>query len=708
MSWFATLSRLVAMTTVLVMASPTVMALEPTDEQRQAAVEIADSLRYGHYADVEFDETWSRDAFDRYLDILDGQRSYLLQRDIKPFSHLRTELDQTLLNGDLNEVFALHERANERREERLAWLLDQLDKGLDFAFDGNERLEIDREDAPFATRERQLDALWQKRLKNDALTLALTDQDREQVEKNLRQRYEGQLTRLEQTEPEDVFGLFMAAVTGSIEPHTSYLSPRQGESFDIQMSLSLEGIGALLQADGEYVKVASLVAGGPAERAGVLKPADRIVAVGQEDEDDMVNVIGMRLDNVVDLIRGPKGSVVRLDVIPAQAVDMTRSHTVKITRDTVDLEDQAASSEVIEVERDGEAHSLGVITVPTFYVDFDAWQAGEDDYRSTTRDVAKEINKLKQQDVEGIVLDLRNNGGGALQEANSLIGLFIDRGPTVQVRDAQSRIQLYGDSEAGTLYDGPLGVLVNRLSASASEIFAGAIQDYGRGLIIGSGTFGKGTVQTLDQLNHGELKLTRAKFYRISGESTQNRGVEPDITFPSLIDPERIGESSLDNALIWDTVRDVQYRRYGEPEQYLTTLQQHHDERAQSNPNFRYLERQSALARKLREQHTSVSLNREQRQREMDAQEAEQLSLENQRRRALGMDELDEWIDAREDAIASSEDGASDTHEGSDDKDSKDKDSEDDMPAERAQVIEAVEILLDYADLNVRTRLVKG
>ncbi len=702
MSWFATLSRLVALTAVLVTASPTVMALEPTDEQRQAAVEIADSLRYGHYADVAFDEAWSRDAFDRYLDILDGQRSYLLQRDIKPFNHLRTELDHTLLDGDLDEVFALHQRANERREERLEWLLDQLDEGLDFTFDGNERLEIDREDAPFATRESQLDILWQKRLKNDALTLALTDQDREQVEKNLRQRYEGQLTRLEQTEPEDVFGLFMAAVTGSIEPHTSYLSPRQGESFDIQMSLSLEGIGALLQADGEYVKVASLVPGGPAERAGVLKPADRIVAVGQEDEDDMVNVIGMRLDNVVDLIRGPKGSVVRLDVIPAQAVDMTRSHTVKITRDTVDLEDQAASSEVIEIERDGEAHALGVITVPTFYVDFDAWQAGEDDYRSTTRDVAKEINKLKEQDVEGIVLDLRNNGGGALQEANSLIGLFIDRGPTVQVRDAQSRIQLYGDSEAGTLYDGPLGVLVNRLSASASEIFAGAIQDYGRGLVIGSGTFGKGTVQTLDQLNHGEIKITRAKFYRISGESTQNRGVEPDITFPSLIDPERIGESSLDNALAWDTVRDVQYRRYGEPEQYLATLQQHHDERAQSNPNFRYLERQSALARKLREQHTSVSLNREQRQKEMDAQEAEQLSLENQRRRALGMDELDEWIDAREDALAG-EDDENGTEDGS-----TEDDDEKDMPAERAQVIEAVEILLDYADLNVTTRLVRG
>ncbi|GAB2725017.1 carboxy terminal-processing peptidase [Halomonas garicola] len=700
MSWFATLSRLTALTAVLIMSSA-VMALEPTDEQRQAAVESADSLRYGHYADVNFDEAWSQNAFDRYLDILDGQRAYLLQRDIKPFNSLRTELGRVLENGELDEVFALHERANERREARLEWLLDELDQGLDFDFDGDQRLEVDREDASFATRESELDALWQKRLINDALSLALTNQDREQVEDALRQRYEGQLSRIEQTEPEDVFGLFMAAVTGSIEPHTAYLSPRQGESFDIQMSLSLEGIGALLQADGEYVKVASLVAGGPAERAGVLKPADRIIAVGQEDEDEMVNVIGMRLDNVVDLIRGPKGSKVRLEVIPAQAVDTTRSHVVTITRDTVDLEDQAASSEVIELERDGESHSLGVINVPTFYVDFDAWQAGEEDYRSTTRDVAEEVEKLKEQDVEGIVLDLRNNGGGALQEANSLIGLFIDRGPTVQVRDAQSRIQLYGDSEAGTLYDGPLGVLVNRLSASASEIFAGAIQDYGRGLVLGSNTFGKGTVQTLDQLSHGELKLTRAKFYRISGKSTQNRGIEPDITFPSLIDPERIGESSLDNALGWDSVRDVQYRRYGKPEEVLPTLKKRHEARAEENPNFIYLERQSALARKLREQHTTVSLNREQRKKEMEAQEAEQLSLENQRRRALGMDELDEWIDAREDAMAGShQDGVNDVGEEDDD--------DEDMPAERAQVLEAAEILLDYAGLDANTRLAKG
>ncbi|MBZ5489126.1 carboxy terminal-processing peptidase [Halomonas aquamarina] len=693
MSLFATLSRSVALAVMLVVTSPAALAqIAPTDEQRQAAVEIADALRYGHYADITFDEQWSQEAFQRYLDILDGQRAYLLSRDIEPYRHLEGDMAEALFEGDLDDAFELYDQFSERHIARLEWLLERLDEGLTFDFDSNERLEIDREEAPFATRESELDELWRKRLKNDALTLALTDQDDEQIEDNLRQRYEGQLSRLRQTESEDVFGLVMAAVTSTIDPHTGYLSPRQSESFDIQMSLSLEGIGALLQADGEYVKVASLVPGGPADRADVLEPADRIIAVGQEDG-EMVNVVGMRLDNVVDLIRGPKGSVVRLDIVPAQAVDMTRSHIVEITRDTVSLEDQAAHGEVINVERDGEPHPIGVINIPTFYVDFDAWQAGEEEYRSTTRDVAREIERLKEEGVEGIVLDLRNNGGGALQEANSLIGLFIDRGPTVQVRDAQGRIQLYGDSDAGTTYDGPLTVLVNRLSASASEIFAGAIQDYGRGLIVGSSTFGKGTVQTLNDLSHGQIKLTRAKFYRISGESTQNRGVDPDIAFPSLIDPERIGESSLDNALGWDTVQNVQYRRYGTPETFVDALAAQHQTRAKQNPNFIYLERQSALARQLREQHTSVSLNREQRQREMEAQEAEQLSLENQRRRALKLPELDEWMDARLDTTEPN---------------GKDESAEDEeMPVDRAPVLEAAEILLDYAHFQKAQRMAK-
>ena len=499
----------------------------------------------------------------------------------------------------------------------------RVDQGIDYTYTGNERLALDRKDSPWAGSEASLDALWSKRLENAALTLSLNDQTPEQIQKTLHDRYTNQLNRVRQTNAEDVLVLLMAAVTGTVDPHTEYLSPQQGESFDIQMRLSLEGIGALLQNDGEYVKVSSLVPGGPADKSGVLQPADRIVAVGQGNDGDMVNVVGMRLDQVVELIRGAKGSTVRLDIIPAKAVDVTRTQQVKIVRDTVKLEDQAAHSKVEEIQRDGQTHKIGIITVPAFYVDFDAWQAGETDYRSTTRDVAKEIAKLKAQNVEGIVLDLRNDGGGALQEANSMIGLFIDRGPTVQVRDARGRINLYGDTDAGVAYDGPLAVLVNRLSASASEIFAGAIQDYGRGLVIGSRTFGKGTVQTLSDLSHGQIKLTRAKFYRISGESTQNRGVEPDILFPSLIDPDEIGESALDNALPWDRVRPVQYRLYGQPWRYLESLQDRHDKRVANDPDFVYLEKQAQLIKRLREQQTSISLNAEQRKREMEAQETE-------------------------------------------------------------------------------------
>ncbi|MFG6137631.1 carboxy terminal-processing peptidase [Halomonas sp. B23F22_10] len=679
MSLNVTLGRTAALA-LLLGTVPAQAAITATDAQREAAVEVAESLRYGHYADISFDDDWSEQAFDRYLDLLDGQRAYLLAGDVNDFATLSTTMDDAILDGDLSRPYALYQRYHERAEARLEWLLERIDAGLDFDFDGNRRMALDREDAAWPQRESSLDELWQKRLENAALTLSISDQSPEEVEETLHQRYENQLNRLRQTNAEDVFGLMMAAVTGSIDPHSEYLSPRQSESFDIQMRLSLEGIGALLQADGEYVKVASLVPGGPAEKAGVLKPADRIVGVGQEGE-EMVNVVGMRLDDVVDMIRGPKGSVIRLDVVPAQAVDTTRSEVVEITRDTVKLEDQAAQSEVIEVEREDGVHRLGVIEVPAFYVDFDAWQAGEPDYRSTTRDVAKQVERLKDEDVEGIVLDLRNNGGGALQEANSLIGLFIDRGPTVQVRDAEGRISLYGDTDSGTLYDGPLAVLVNRLSASASEIFAGAIQDYGRGLVVGGDTFGKGTVQTLDELNHGQLKLTRAKFYRISGESTQHRGVTPDISFPSLIDPEIIGESSLDNALAWDQVRKVQYRRYGEPERYLDTLRQRHRQRADAHPDFHYLEREAELADRLREQHTSVSLNREQRQREAEAQEAEQLALENQRREALGLEPLEEWADAR------------------------DEDTEQAQPIDRAQVMESAEILLDYARLDHGLRL---
>lgn len=684
MSLFESVGR--ALTLSLLLVAPTALATPlPSDDQRQAAMEVAESLRYGHYSDVRLDDQWSTQAFQRYLDILDGQRAYLLQSDVDQFADLRTTMDDAIEDGELDRAFELHDLYQQRVIARLDWMLDHLGQ-MDMNFDGNQRLALDREDAPWATDQQELDALWRKRLADAALTLSISGQTDEEVIDTLRERYEAQRRRVEQANIDDVFTLFMAGVTGTVDPHTEYLSPRQSESFDIQMRLSLEGIGALLQADGEYVKVSSLVPGGPAEKDGALKPADRIIAVGQADK-DLVNVVGMRLDDVVDLIRGPKDSVVRLEIVPGEAVDMTRSTVIDITRDTVKLEDQAASSEVIEIERDGGTHRIGVITVPAFYVDFDAWQAGEPDYRSTTRDVAAEIEKLKAENVEGIVLDLRNNGGGALQEANSMIGLFIDRGPTVQVRDARGRISLYGDTDSGSLYDGPLAVLVNRLSASASEIFAGAIQDYGRGLIVGSNTFGKGTVQTLSDLNYGQIKLTRAKFYRISGESTQNRGVKPDVQFPSLIDPEIIGESSLDNALPWDTVSEVQYRSYGTPRQYLKELRERHQERADEQPNFHYLEERAELAAHMREQHTSISLNREQRQQEADTRDEEMLSLENARREALGMELLEDWTDARN------------SDEDNEDSSLTDESTED-QQVDRAEVKEAAEILLDFAQLG--------
>ncbi|MFC0335970.1 C-terminal processing peptidase-1. Serine peptidase. MEROPS family S41A [Kushneria avicenniae] len=719
MSLFAPARNIAVFALCLLTALPAMgnEAIKPTDEGRQASREVIQSLEYGHYEPVTLNNDWSEKVFNRMLKLLDSQHAYLTRDDIAQFGDLRTNLDEMLVEGDLDRVYAFYNLYQTRLENRLEWLINRLEKQPDFDFTGNERLPTNLEDANWAESQSELDDLWRRRLKNAALTLSLAPEtsddtpvvdtsvlseiatvparapdpetpaddngkpmSSEKIAKQLADRYKSQLSRVKQTNTEDVLSVILNAATGSIDPHSEYLSPSRGESFDIQMKLSLEGIGALLQQDSEYVRVSSLVSGGPAERSGQLKPADRIVAVGDGDSGDMISVIGMRLDEVVEHIRGPKGSKVRLEIIPAKAIDVTQTRTIEITRDTVSLEDQAASSRVIETNRNGEKHRVGVIKVPAFYVDFDAYQAGDKNYRSSTRDVAQLIDKLKAQNVEGIVLDMRGNGGGALQEANSMVGLFIDRGPTVQVRDARGRISLYGDTDRGVAYDGPLAVLVDRLSASASEIFAGAIQDYGRGLILGNQTFGKGTVQTLSDLSHGELKLTRAKFYRISGESTQLRGVEPDIAFPSLIDKDEIGESALDFAMPWDTVRPVSYRQYGEPWQYVNQLDQKHDQRARNNPNFRYLVREAQLAEQFQAQNNTVSLNREQRKREMEAQEAEQLALENQRRRALGMPEIDTWTDARDEALQTG-----------------DSDTESESPIQQAATDESVEILLDYA-----------
>jgi len=497
----------------------------------------------------------------------------------------------------------------------------------------------------------------------------------------LSKRYQNQLNRVHQSQSEDAYQTFMNAVTRAFDPHTQYFSPRNTENFNINMSLSLQGIGAVLQTEDEHTKVVRLVPAGPAAKAGNLQPADKIIGVGQA-EGDIVDVIGWRLDEVVELIRGPKSTTVRLEILPANSSG-TDSKIISIVRDEVKLEEQSAQKDVIEVKDGDVTHKIGVIDIPTFYIDFQGRMENKPDYKSTTRDVTVLINELKEEGIDGLIIDLRNNGGGSLEEAITLTGLFIPQGPVVQVRSTHGRVEVLPDQDPSVLYDGPITVLVNRLSASASEIFAGAIQDYGRGLIVGGQTFGKGTVQSLRPLRSGQLKITQAKFYRVSGDSTQHQGVIPDILFPSLFDKEKIGESALEEALPWDTIRPAEYSSNKGIAATLPALRKLHQTRIEHNPDFRFLREQKALITELRQQ-TQVSLNEKVREQERKANDDKRLKLENERRKAKGMPQLTSIDDEESDNAADAEK-----------KDDK-KPEEDD-----ALLIEAGHILVDY--MNIQT-----
>ena len=474
----------------------------------------------------------------------------------------------------------------------------------------------------------------------------------------------------------------MNAFASTYDPHTQYFSPRTSRNFNINMSLSLEGIGAVLRSEDEYTSVVELVPAGPADKSGLMGPSDRIISVGQGNTGPLIDVVGWRLDDVVELIRGPKGSEVRLEVIP-NGTDDGISKVINITRNRVQLEEQAAQSKILTLDRNGQPHKIGVIEVPTFYVDFKAVQQGDPNYKSTTRDVHRLIDELKAEGVEGLVIDLRNNGGGSLQEADTLTGLFIKSGPTVQVKSANRGPSIYADNDDESAWDGPLAVMVNRLSASASEIFAGAIQDYERGIIIGSQTFGKGTVQTLIPLNRGQLKVTAAKFYRVSGQSTQHQGIIPDIEFPEVYDIERIGESSLDDAMAWDKIDAATYPRSNRIQPLLDELKQRHDLRSVADPDFRYFR---ALASKSKENNrrTHVSLNEKERRQEKADEDAWRLQLENSLRTAKG------------EAVLESLDALDEQRDEDEDKD----------PDHDAMLRETGTILLDYVGLSRQVALV--
>ncbi|MDC0664253.1 carboxy terminal-processing peptidase [Marinobacter sp. SS21] len=625
--------------------------VSPTVDQARANILIARQLQFTHFRDQSIDDMLSSEVFDAYLEYLDGQRIYLTQEDLKFFEPLRYRLGAALKTGQLQPGFDIYNLVQQRIIERLEYALSVVDAGIDkLSFDSDETLLLDRSESQWVANRTELDQLWTKRIKNSILAQRLSGKDDQQITQALHRRYDSQLTRTTQVRSEDAFQAYMNAFTGLWDPHTSYFSPRTSENFNINMSLSLEGIGAVLQSDNEYTKVVRLVPGGPASQQGQLQPADRIVSVTQDDEDTPVNVIGWRLDEVVDLIRGPRESTVTLEVIPANASDETMTRSISIKRDKVKLEEQSASSEIIELERDSAAYRVGVITIPTFYADFRAMQQGDPNYKSTTRDVRALIDSLKEQGIDGLVIDLRNNGGGALHEANDLVGLFIDEGPTVQIRNANNDVQVLTDQDPSVAYDGPLVVMVNRMSASASEIFAGAVQDYGRGLVVGSQTFGKGTVQAVRPLNHGQLKITQSKFYRVSGGSTQHKGVMPDIAIPSRVDTSRIGEDALEHALPWDQIEAVPHARYFDFSGIIDQLRSNHARRFEGNPEFQLLQQEIDF---LEEQRAlqSVSLNAELRAVQQHEIEETRLTIANARRQIRGetafatLEDLEDWQD---------------------------------------------------------------
>ncbi|KJK00714.1 peptidase S41 [Pseudomonas sp. 21] len=653
--------------------------LQPDRDQVIASLNIVELLKRHHYNKPPLNDERSAKIYDSYLKTLDPARMYFTAADIDQFAPWRTQFDDFLKSGELEPGFTIYKRHLDRLKERLDFALATLNKGVDkMDFKTDESLEIDREKSPWAKDSAALDDLWRKKVKDEVLRLKIAGKDNKAIQEQLTKRYKNQLMRLEQTRSEDIFQAYINAFAQTYDPHTQYLSPDSAENFDINMSLSLEGIGAVLQSDNDYVKVVRLVPAGPAEKSKQIATSDKIIGVAQ-GKGEMVDVVGWRLDEVVKLIRGPKGSQVRLEVIPStNAPNDQTSKIVTITREAVKLEDQAAKKSEITIDHEGKNYKLGIIDVPAFYLDFKAYRAGDPDYKSTTRDVKKLIAELQKDKVDGIVIDLRNNGGGSLQEATELTGLFIDQGPTVLVRNSDGRVDVLNDDEGKAFYTGPMTVLVNRLSASASEIFAGAMQDYHRALIVGGQTFGKGTVQTIQPLNHGELKLTLAKFYRVSGQSTQHQGVIPDIAYPSIVDDKEIGESALPDSMPWDTIKPALKAQADPFKPFLDQLRTRHDARTEHNADFVYARERLALAQELMKEKT-VSLNEAKRRAQQTSIENRQLAMENALRKSKGQEPLKELKKEDENALPE-----------------EDKTK----PQDDAYLTESGHILIDYLNLD--------
>ncbi len=614
--------------------------LEPSERHRKVARLVGEVIERSHYRQAVLDEKMSSQVFDRYIESLDPSRSYFLAADIAELERFRFKLGEAIRTGNVDPAFVIFARFQQRNRSAIKGAIADLETEPDFTLD--ESFAFDRTKAPWLATQADEDDLWRRRVKNDALSLMLANKTWPDARDVLKKRYERVLKRVDQVSSDDVFENFMNAYAHVYDPHSNYLSPRSSEEYNIQMKLSYVGIGASLQLIDDHVTVMNVIPGGPAAVSGQIKVNDRITAVAQGKSGELVDVVGWRLDDVVQLIRGPAGTVVRLSVLPAGATPGSKESTLEFVRNKITLEAQASQKKVRTVKRGDQEFKVGVIDVPSFYQDYEAKVTGDKDYRSTTRDVARLIGELKKEKVDGIVMDLRGNGGGHLSEATSLVGLFIRKGPVVQLRETGGRIEVLDDPEPGEIWDGPLVVLVDRSSASASEIFAAAIQDYGRGLIIGQQTYGKGTVQNLYPLDRwalgpnagfGQLTVTIGKYYRVTGDSVQNRGVMPEIALPSLISTTEVGESTRDSALPWDRIRSVEFEPEHGLHAALEAVARAHDRRMQTDPDLKELIGDAQAVEQLREEKT-VSLNLKVRKAERERLDAERLARINVRRAA--------------------------------------------------------------------------
>jgi len=608
--------------------------MSPSLEHIRSANIITDFLSRYHYRRIKIDDQLSASMFELYINSLDPTKSYFLRSDIDKFSRYILNLDDALKIGDLRPAFDIFLVYQMRVEERIQFAIEQLQQ--DFDFSKKENFYIRNDDKEFLLNLKEQNEHWRKRVKNDILALRLSDKSNDEIKDTLTKRYNNLLKRTQKLNSNDVFQIYINAFASTIDPHTSYLSPRTYDNFEIRMSLSLEGIGAMLKLDDDYTVVEKIIPGGPADIGDKLHAKDRIIGIAQQGEEEYTDVIGWRLDEVVALIRGPKDSIVKLRIIPGNKGTDATPEDISIVRNKIKLEEQAAQKNIITINDN--TIKVGIITVPTFYMDFNAYQNGDKNYRSTTRDVKKLLTELIKEDIDSLVLDLRSNGGGSLIEATQLAGLFIDKGPIVQVRDSSGHIDIHRDKDAGASYQGPMIVLVDRYSASASEIVSSALQDYGRAVVVGETTFGKGSVQQIIDLNRfsrqrnenklGQLKATIAQYFRVNGESTQHRGVIPDILFEASYDRDKYGERGLKNALPWTQISPVIKSPHTIPQKTIDKLIYRHNNRTQDNAKYQALLDIYAMNNDLQNQ-VSVTLNQSEREQAFSVRDEKRKTLEN-------------------------------------------------------------------------------